>query len=368
MQTQDHERDPLWLLISAALAGCLAALLLGLCSLALAATPQQAMENALVQWVASQSGAQPEQVKIAPLDPRVQVQPCAGNFSFDYPFVNHENVRVRCNKPSWQLFVKVGYSQQLSSAMIVTGRDLPAGHLLTDADLDIKNVAVSPPGTFADRAAVAGRQLRKPLTKGQPVLTQDLEKNQKALRARVALKAGDVLTESAIERVDLPPTTGGSPLWIANELAPGMRMARAVPAGQVLQTTDIAESRQVVIAASNLNPGQALKPEMFKLDRLDAEKITRTHLFELSGLEGYELMRPIRAGEALRSSDLRPALLVKKGDQVNLIVGRPPDFMISVKVEAMQDGRLNEQIRLRNPESGTTLSGIVTGKGSAKGL
>ncbi|MEY4209019.1 MAG: Flagella basal body P-ring formation protein FlgA precursor, partial [Pseudomonadota bacterium] len=43
-------------------------------------------------------------------------------------------------------------------------------------------------------------------------------------------------------------------------------------------------------------------------------------------------------------------------------------FMISVRVEAMQDGRLNEQIKLRNPESGTTLSGIITGKGAARGL
>ena len=352
----------------------LAALLLALVSLARAAQPsqplpaQQALEAALVQWVTAQSGAQPEQVKMVPLDPRVQVQPCAGNFSFDYPFVNKENVRVRCSKPSWQMFVKVGFSQALSAAMVIVSRDLPAGHVLTESDLESKNVAVAAPGSFAERAPVAGRQLRRGLTKGQPVLVQDLEKSQRALRARVALKAGDLLTESVIERVDLPPGAPGTPLWIASELAPGMRVARVVPAGQVLQTADVAESRQVVIAASNLNPGQPLKPEMFKLDRIDAEKISRMHLFELSGLDGFELIRPIRAGEALRSSDLRPALVVKKGDQVNLVVGRPPEFMISVKVEALQDGRINDQIRLRNPESGQTLSGIVTGKGAARGL
>lgn len=354
--------------LSVVMRAWLASQLLALASPALAGTPQQAMETALGQWVAAQTGAQADQVKMAALDPRVQVQPCAGSFSFDYPFVNRENVRVRCSKPNWQMFVKVGFTQQSSQGMVITRRDLPPGHVLADADLETKPVPALPPGSFDDRALLSGKQLRKALSKGQPVLAQDLEKNQRALRARVALKAGDLLTESAIERIDLPPGASGTPFWIANELSPGTRMARSVPAGQVLQTTDIAESRQVVIATSNLNPGQPLKPDMFKLDRMDAEKISRTHLFDLSGLEGYELMRPLRAGEALRTSDMRPALMVKKGDQVNLVVGKPPEFMISVRVEAMQDGRLNEQIKLRNPESGTTLSGIITGKGAARGL
>ena len=92
----------------------LAALMLPLCTLALAAgqqSPQQALESALAGWVAAQHGLQAEQVSIAPLDPRVQIQPCASSFSFDYPFVNHENVRARCGKPAWQIFVKVGFTQ-----------------------------------------------------------------------------------------------------------------------------------------------------------------------------------------------------------------------------------------------------------------
>lgn len=347
----------------------LAALLMALSSLADAGSPQQALETALAQWVASQNDAQPEQVKMAPLDPRIQVQPCASSFNFDYPFVNRENVRVRCSKPAWQIFVKVGFSQQQPSAtMLVVSRDISAGHVLTESDLEAKPVAVASPGTVSEQASVVGRQLRRALNKGQPVLAQDLEKNTKALRARVALKAGDMLTESAIERVDLPGGANGTALWIPNELTPGTRVARPVPAGQVLQTADIAESRQVVIATANLTPGQSLKPEMLKLDRIDAEKITRTHLFDLSGLDSYEIMRPIRAGEAVRTSDLRPALMVKKGDQISFVMGRPPEFMISVKLEALQDGRLNDQIKLRNPESGHILSGIVTGKGAAKGL
>ncbi|MEY3791067.1 MAG: hypothetical protein RLZ09_1903, partial [Pseudomonadota bacterium] len=95
-----------------------------------AATPQEALESALVNWVAGQSGVSADQVKMAPLDPRVQVQPCGSNFSFDYPFVNKESVRARCSKPAWQVFVKVGLTQQQQQEMVVANRDIAPGQAL----------------------------------------------------------------------------------------------------------------------------------------------------------------------------------------------------------------------------------------------
>jgi len=347
----------------------LAVLLLTGSQMVLAATAQEALELALGNWVAGQAGVTADQVKMAPLDPRVQIQPCGGSFSFDYPFVNKESVRARCNKPAWQVFVKVGLIQQQQQEMVVTNRDIALGQALKDSDLDIKTVALPSAGSFNEKSALVGRQLKRPLAKGQPVMANDLEKGQKAVRAKFALKAGDLMTESAIERIDIAAGAGGaSPVWIPNEIAPGTRFGKNIAAGQIVQTTDLAESRQVVVASSNLNTGQVLKPELVKLDRLDAEKINRTHLFDLTGLEGSELVRSIRAGEAIRTSDLRPALMVKKGDLVTFVIGRPAEFMITVKVEALQDGRLNEQIKLRNPESGHTFSGLITGKGAAKGV
>jgi flagella basal body P-ring formation protein FlgA len=129
-----------------------------------------------------------------------------------------------------------------------------------------------------------------------------------------------------------------------------------------------AEFRQVVVAATNLSAGQTLQRDMLKLERLDAEKVSRTHYLEVQGLEGQELIRALRAGDPIRLSDLRPALLVRRGDLVLMTVGSPKTFEISVKAEAMQDGKMGEQIKLRNTESGRSVSGIVTGKGTAKGL
>lgn len=237
--------------------GCLLAPLLAACAGLHAATPLEQMHAALTEWVGAQNGVPASQVLPAPLDSRIQVQPCAGALSFDYPFVSHENVRVRCQKPSWQLFVKVGFA-----------------------------TAAKPE---------AAPQTAKPA----------------------------------------PP---------------------------------LPDFRQVVVAAVNMSAGQTLQRESLKLEHMDAEKVSKAYYLEMDGLEGQELMRALRAGEPIRVSDLRQATLVKRGDMVLMTVGTSKTFEISVKAEAMQDGKMGEQIKLRNTESGRTLAGIVTGKGTVKGL
>ncbi len=261
MKTTRTLLEVLNLIMMRAIAG---ALLLACGVATQAATPQEAMHSALVDWVAANHGVPASQVAVAPLDPRVSVQPCAGGFVFDYPFVSRESVRVRCTKPNWQLFVKVGFTT-------------PGG-------------AVVP-----------------------------------------------------------PPAAAASP------------NKPAAPTG-------VATPGQVVVATANLQAGQVLHPEHLKLEKLDAEKISRSHYLEIAGLEGQELVRAVRAGEAIRMSDLRQATLVRRGDLVVMTVGAPGTFQISVKAEALQDGKMGEQIRLRNTESGRTLSAIVTGKGQARGV
>ena len=256
MKIMQRMLDVLNLITMRTIAG---ALLLAACAGAQAAAPLEVMQSALVEWVAAKNGVSTGQVEVAPLDARVAVQPCAGGFQFDYPFVNRESVRVRCTKPNWQLFVKVGFTTPAHA--------MPA-------------VAPVKPASPAPAA-----------------------------------------------------TTG-----------------------------------QVVVATINLQAGQVLHPEHLKLEKLDTDKISKAHYLELAGLEGQELVRAVRAGEAIRMSDLRQATLIRRGDVVVMTVGTPGTFQISVKAEAMQDGKMGEQIKLRNTESGRTMSAIVTGKGQARGV
>jgi flagella basal body P-ring formation protein FlgA len=79
-------------------------------------------------------------------------------------------------------------------------------------------------------------------------------------------------------------------------------------------------------------------------------------------------VRDIAPGVPLRAYDLRRAVLVKQGQSVVLTVGQGSGFSITARVEALQDGKMGDQIRLKNPDSGRSLSGIVTGPSAVRGL
>ena len=88
----------------------------------------------------------------------------------------------------------------------------------------------------------------------------------------------------------------------------------------------------------------------------------------MKDIDNAELIRDIQPGVPLRSYDVRRAVLVKQGQSVLLTVGQGSGFSITARVEALQDGKMGEQIRLKNPDSGRLLSGVVTGPNAARGL
>ena len=76
--------------------------------------------------------------------------------------------------------------------------------------------------------------------------------------------------------------------------------------------------------------------------------------------------RTIRAGTPITIADLTAADLVRKGENVTLTVTRGV-LTISVDTIATENGKMGEQVELRNAESGKVIRGIVTGRHQAKG-
>jgi flagella basal body P-ring formation protein FlgA len=60
-------------------------------------------------------------------------------------------------------------------------------------------------------------------------------------------------------------------------------------------------------------------------------------------------------------------LLVKRGQTVTLTIRQVGGFAVVAQVEAMQDGRKDDSIRLKNRESGRILTGKVVGLNSVEG-
>ena len=150
--------------------------------------------------------------------------------------------------------------------------------------------------------------------------------------------------------------------------------AAAAPAAAVAATPPkIASSaatarRKVVVGTQFLRAGTVLSAAMLEESEQAATGLDNSLFGSLKDLENAEVVRDIPAGTALRSSDVRRALMVKQGQLVMLTISKGSSFAIVARVEALQDGRLGDQIRLKNPESGRLLSGVVTGPSAARGL
>jgi flagella basal body P-ring formation protein FlgA len=96
-------------------------------------------------------------------------------------------------------------------------------------------------------------------------------------------------------------------------------------------------------------------------------KLPKDALVSQIGIERMEVIRTIRAGQLLRASDLKSAAMINKGDTVKLQVGGGM-LTISVSMVALENGMLDQQVTLLNPESNEKVRAIVSGPGRAKGL
>ncbi|MFM2239288.1 MAG: hypothetical protein RJA69_662 [Pseudomonadota bacterium] len=121
-------------------------------------------------------------------------------------------------------------------------------------------------------------------------------------------------------------------------------------------------SPQMLKRGTVLHPG-LLQPATQALPASDTQLVA-----DPKEVHNMELLRDWPANTPLRSYDVKPTQLVKRGQQVLVSVGEGRGFQITVRAEAQQDGLMGEQIRLKNLESGRMLSAVVSGPSSAKGI
>lgn len=181
----------------------------------------------------------------------------------------------------------------------------------------------------------------------------------------------------APSRSDLNASTSSganaSPLTGSNAAGPVQRQVPARPAETVAKNASPAAMSRLVLRrdqprGARLTPGLVEKLEL-EPDSASAEvpgsprsaPSNLPQITELKELEFMELTRAMRAGEMLRSTDLKPAVLVRRGQSVTMKIGASGQFLVEVRLESLQDGQHGERIRLKNQESGRILNGRVIG-------
>jgi flagella basal body P-ring formation protein FlgA len=127
--------------------------------------------------------------------------------------------------------------------------------------------------------------------------------------------------------------------------------------------------KQVWVSTQPIKRGSMVLPGMFKTTEISVPAHETRFVSDERELLNTELLRDLPVNTPVKTQDLKQAAMVKRGQQVVVSVGgEGKGFLITVKAEAQQDGLLGEQIRLKNPESGRSLTAVVTGLNMAKGL
>lgn len=127
-----------------------------------------------------------------------------------------------------------------------------------------------------------------------------------------------------------------------------------------------AAAQKVLLAKDLLRRGTLLNPSMFTLGYASVPGAEGQLITDAKVLAHMELVRDLPPNTPLKTYDFKPAVLVKRGQEVQVTAGDGSHFSISMRAESMQDGGFGEQIRLKNTESGRIISGVVTGPGTAK--
>jgi flagella basal body P-ring formation protein FlgA len=275
------------------------------------------MEGARL-WLAEQHGAVLASSRFDALDARLRIPACATDWRYDHPFSSTGTVRARCPEPQAQFYLTLSPSPA-------------AGE------------------TKAKQSGIAGAA---PL---------------EVYRLRALARAGDWISPDRVETQVIAPIDA-PPRPLTGTLPQRMMLTRDLPAGSILRHDDLAKTRKVLISKTNITRGTLLHADLFSVADVDGQGLPPQIIDDPQHVSDAELIRDLPAGQVLRGSDIRPALMVRKGQAVRLNLGQKTGFTLSATVEALQDGRRGEIIKLKNIESGRVINGLVTGQSTAQGL
>ncbi len=140
----------------------------------------------------------------------------------------------------------------------------------------------------------------------------------------------------------------------------------ATPSSAKTDSPAAATLMKALVAKEVLKRGTIISPDMFVLTEMPASGMENQVIVDPQLLVNMELVRDLAPNSPLRTYDLKKAVMVKRGQEVQVTAGAGQGFLITMRAEALQEGALGEQIRLKNSESGRSLTAVVTGQNTAR--
>lgn len=316
-------------------------------------------------WVALQTNSKPSQIEVAALDRRLRVPTCNFPFEVEFPYSkSKKTVQVKCPSSDWSIFIGVKLANEQTALVYVS--DLNAGNSIGADAVKSAMVSASVRGVVTDLKDLKGKRLITDVLAGQLVL-----KNQLAETVTVFQLKADVIKGDAIRVEDVFESSKATTQISNNNLFPKALLknataARSLRSGSTLSRQDLNIRHMVLMTSKTIPRGQKVNSINAKIGPFYGT-LPKDALYLISDVNNMESMRNLRPNQVLRASDLRPSLMVQKGDSIILSSGSGL-LSITTTMIALENGKLNQQISLLNPESNEKIRALITGSGRARSL
>lgn len=128
---------------------------------------------------------------------------------------------------------------------------------------------------------------------------------------------------------------------------------------------ELALYRPVVVAVKPLTHGNTVEAADVRLAEFNISQINGQYVGSLEEAVGKDVKRAISAGAPILQQQLVPPMMVRRGEAV-MISAASSSIAVKVAGIALTDGRLGEQIRIKNQSSMRIVNARIVGPGQAE--
>ena len=139
-----------------------------------------------------------------------------------------------------------------------------------------------------------------------------------------------------------------------DEAAPRFRLSgRAYPA------------LDIPVLTRRMSPGDEISDGDVDWIRVPSTQVSQNIIDDSASLIGFTPRRSLRPGEPIRTSDVEPPLMIKKGSIISITYAFA-NMNLSTRGRALENGAMGETIKVVNPRSHRTIEVEVTGINEGK--
>ncbi|WP_373186068.1 flagellar basal body P-ring formation chaperone FlgA [Halopseudomonas sp.] len=123
--------------------------------------------------------------------------------------------------------------------------------------------------------------------------------------------------------------------------------------------------QQVLVTTRPLSRHSVITAQDVSMLERDVGLLNNAYLTDLNQVTGLRLRRQVAADTVLAPNQLEQQEVVKRGDKV-VISAANTQVSVRMPGEALENGNLGSQVRVRNTRSGRVIKGRVTGPGQVE--